>query len=82
MNQQQLSASFEIALLGCASTFAVLEEELKEMQGGEAGPSRMQRARYVWKEEIMNELLQQLRGQQGALQLLLIALHTYVPSLC
>lgn len=69
---QDASSTFEIALLGCALTMSVLDEEiggvLKETNGGTLTPKRF---KYVLEQDHLKELLQQIRGQQIAISLLL-----------
>jgi hypothetical protein len=79
----QLGASFELALNGCGLALSVLSEEVGKMEG--SGGVRIlgwkSKAKFVWNEEGMKDLLGNLRGQNGALHLLVTALQTYVFSL-
>jgi len=70
--------AIDLSLTGCSLTLSVLEKEVtKLIENAVEVASRMgksDRAKYVWKEGSMNELLQQLRGQSSALTFLLKAL--------
>lgn len=77
-SQPDLKDSFELALLSCTQTFSALEEEICELSPKpEQKDNQFQRLRYLWNEETMREILQQLRGQQNAINLLLTAIQTY-----
>jgi hypothetical protein len=69
--QSQLHAAIETALTGCSVTLATLDDEIQTVTGES---SRLVRLKYMWNEDIMKELLQNLRGQHGGLNLLLTAL--------
>lgn len=70
--------ALDLSLTGCMLTLSVLEKEINRLTDGADDAAlkmgKAERAKYVWKEESMNELLQQLRGQSSALTLLLKAL--------
>jgi hypothetical protein len=72
-----LEGAFDTALTGCALVFSILDDEVQKLQGdgGEIGAA--EKMKIVWKEETMKELLQQIRGQQTALSLLIQALQMY-----
>jgi hypothetical protein len=75
--------AFDMSLLGCSMTLEVLNQEVEKLvKGAELSHTLRNRdkARYVWKEDIMAGLLQQLRGQSMALGLLLKAIDKYVSS--
>jgi hypothetical protein len=75
--QNQLHAAIETALTGCSVTLAALDDELQKLAEGQTvtgESSRLVRLKYMWNEDIMKELLQNLRGQHGGLNLLLTAL--------
>jgi len=76
-----LRSAFDTALTGCMVVFSCLDDEVRGLIGKAASGSdldRMDRVRIVWKEDRMKELLQQLRGQQTALLLLIQGLQMYV----
>lgn len=70
--------ALDLSLVGCTLTLSILGKEidnlLQSIQDSEAKMSKSKKIRYLWKEESMAELLQQLRGQSSALTLLLKAL--------
>ena len=75
-----LKLTFDIALTGCMVTFSCLEEEAnslveKATEGREFNWA--DKVKVVWKEDNMKELLQQLRGQQTAISVLLQSLQMY-----
>jgi hypothetical protein len=67
-----LAESLETALLGCALTLSVLQEQLgglaTETEAGEIKPKKF---KYVLEQDHLKELLQQIRGQQISITLLL-----------
>lgn len=74
LDQPLFLSSCDAALTGCTLILSCLDEELGSLrQAVESGsPLKWtQRARVIWKEETMQQLLQQLRGQVTALNLLL-----------
>jgi hypothetical protein len=71
-SRPELEHVFDQALTGCAVVYSVLEDEVRNLyEGAERVSSRVH---YVWKEQAMRDLLQQIRGQQTALSLLIQAL--------
>ncbi|KAF2184658.1 hypothetical protein K469DRAFT_739282 [Zopfia rhizophila CBS 207.26] len=72
-DKPELHETFDRALTGCRVVYGCLEEEVRELaqkaQSEELG--RVDRVRYLLKEETFKELLQQIRGQQSALSLLI-----------
>ncbi|KIX95249.1 uncharacterized protein Z520_09166 [Fonsecaea multimorphosa CBS 102226] len=65
-------STFEVALTGCALTMSVVEDEL----GGlliedENGNLKARRIKYVMEQNHLKEMLQQIRGQQTGISLLL-----------
>jgi hypothetical protein len=76
-SRPELEGAFDTSLTGCALIFSILDDEVQKLQGsgGEMGPAK--RMKIMWKEELMKELLQQIRGQQTALSLLIQALQMY-----
>ena len=75
-SQSNFTTTFDTALAGCTLVFSVLETHLHDItKGKDPGDiDRMGKAMAVWKEDNLKELLQQLRGQQIAINLLLTAL--------
>lgn len=74
LGQPLFLSSCDAALTGCTLILSCLDEELGSLrQAAESGSTLTwsQRARILWKEETMQQLLQQLRGQVTALNLLL-----------
>jgi len=62
------------ALTGCMVIFSCLEKEIQRITTGAPEPSRIRwrpRARMVWNESHLNDLLSSLRGQQTAITLLI-----------
>jgi hypothetical protein len=81
-NTSHLGASIELALGGCSITLAVLNEEVVKLTGIEKVGflRRRSKAKYLWNEGGMKELLTTLRGQQSALHLLITAVQASVPA--
>ncbi|KAK7540390.1 hypothetical protein IWX49DRAFT_555213 [Phyllosticta citricarpa] len=73
----ELRDIFDTAVTGCNVALSCLEHETnklaKSARDGASFGWRV-KAKYLWKEDIMNDLLQKLRGQQGAIALLLQSL--------
>ncbi|KAK8154429.1 hypothetical protein BKA80DRAFT_313517 [Phyllosticta citrichinensis] len=73
----ELRNIFDTAVTGCNVALSCLEHETsklaKSARDGASFGWRV-KAKYLWKEDIMNDLLQKLRGQQGAIALLLQSL--------
>ncbi|KAJ9637311.1 hypothetical protein H2199_007598 [Coniosporium tulheliwenetii] len=74
----ELEGAFDTALTGCMMVFSVLQDEVQSLTSSSKSASKdigwSIKAKYLWKEETMKDLLQQLRGQQTALTLLIQAL--------
>jgi len=79
-NTSQLGSSFELALNGCSITLIVLNDEIQKMIGSEKTGflSWKSKAKYLWNEEGMKDMLTTIRGQQSALHLLVTAIQTLV----
>jgi hypothetical protein len=78
-SRPELSSTFDTALTGCVVVFSVLDTEVQKLtrqalQKGGIGWAA--RAKVIWKEDTMKNLLQQIRGQQTALTLLIQLLQT------
>jgi hypothetical protein len=74
----ELADIFEAALTGCTLVYSRLDNEIELLKSdtNEAGEvNRRGRARYIWKEDTMKELLQLVRAQNSALTLLLQCLN-------
>ncbi|KAG8756421.1 hypothetical protein FRC14_003070 [Serendipita sp. 396] len=76
----ELQMSFETALKGCSVTLEAVQLELEKLNpsssqdGTWTGNMKMStKVRFMWNEKTMQAFLEQLRGQRGALQLLLQA---------
>lgn len=72
-SQAALEATFDAALSGCTQVYSVLDIEILKLSSNE-GSSVKAKVQCVWKKEIMDDLLQQIRGRQTALGLLVSAL--------
>lgn len=70
--------ALDLSLVGCTLTLSVLSKEIdnlvESINDSDAKMSKGKKAKYLWKGESMDALLQQLRGQSSALTLLLKAL--------
>ncbi|KAK9423675.1 putative Fungal N-terminal domain-containing protein [Seiridium unicorne] len=71
--RSELVATFDIAVTGCMVIYAVLDDEVQSIMAlcvdGQLG--WFEKAKVLWKEDTMSGLLQQLRGQQHAISLLI-----------
>ncbi|KAK6074232.1 hypothetical protein SCUP234_08282 [Seiridium cupressi] len=71
--RSELVATFDIAVTGCMVIYAVLDDEVQSIMtlclDGHLG--WFEKAKVLWKEDTMSGLLQQLRGQQHAISLLI-----------
>lgn len=70
-SQFDLIACFDTALVGIATTFSVLDEEMTRLNGGKNVVKKLGfrlRARYIWNEDLLKEVLQQyeIRGLRSA----------------
>lgn len=74
-----------IVLTGCAVVFSCLKDEIAALVERLESETREfgigDKVSVVWREEKFKELLDQLRGQHGALGVLLQCLQMYVPFL-
>ncbi|KAF4628319.1 hypothetical protein G7Y89_g9827 [Cudoniella acicularis] len=75
----ELLPVFDTAITGCSVTFSCLYSEVVKLAAGDSSPGQepgfKAKVRVVWNNELMNELLLHIRGQQTALTLLLQLLH-------
>ena len=71
--RDELKATFDTALTGCMVIFSCLDDEVQKLASYANGSetSWVTKAKYLWKEDTMKEYLQQLRGQQTAIMLLI-----------
>lgn len=77
----ELRKTFDVALTACLITFSCLEEEVRRLAGraiDSAEADWRDTAKLVWKDNLMNELLKQIHGQQTAMALLVQTLQMYV----
>ncbi|KAK0513620.1 hypothetical protein JMJ35_003984 [Cladonia borealis] len=77
--QGPLAETFDVALTGCTVAFSLLDVELQKLcqQSKEKESfSTKERIRFVWNEDLARSLLDDMRGLQGAVTLLLTALQT------
>lgn len=72
-NKPLLHETFDRALTGCRVVYVCLDEEVRELakKADNDNLKFKDRTKYLWKEDTFKELLQQIRGQQSALSLLL-----------
>lgn len=73
-NRSDLSDVFEAALLGCSLVYSCLDDEVQRLMvptNDANETNRLARARFLWREETMRELLQSIRAQNAAISLLL-----------
>jgi len=73
-------STFDSVLTGCLIVFSILNDELRKLSPRDDEPpmSWLQRLNVLWNEQIMVDVLEQMRGQQGALSLLVQVLQMYV----
>lgn len=71
--RSEVIATFDSALTGCSVVLAVLDDEIAALitEGRSGDMSWDQRVKLVWKDAVMQDLLQQLRGQSAAIGLLI-----------
>lgn len=76
-----LSQSFNIALTGCTITFSALDIELEKILGSSENGKTLglhERAKFIWKEDVLNAVMEELRGQRDALNLLVSVVQRYL----
>ncbi|KAF2430053.1 hypothetical protein EJ08DRAFT_259592 [Tothia fuscella] len=69
----ELRRTFDVALTACLITFSCMEEEVRSLAtraGNSSDPGWKNTSRAVWKEGVMNELLNQVQEQQRTMALL------------
>lgn len=82
-SRPELATACDTALTGCTLLYSCLDDEVQSLRlhasaDGNAELSWSQKTKVVWKDATMKELLQQIRGQTSALNLLLQCFHLYV----
>jgi hypothetical protein len=73
----ELQATFDIALTGCSVIYSCLDIEVQKLKAdasGADGPGWTERAKFLWKEDTMKDLLNHLQRQQGSISLLISVL--------
>ena len=70
-DRMELVATFDIALLGCVAVFSCLQEEIGRITRGMDNPQigKFGKIKMLWREDVMQELLRQIRCQQVAISL-------------
>ena len=79
-SRPELQSTLDTALTGCVVVFSVLKDELEKLTAsGNDGRELVwaAKAKYLWNEGMMKDLLQQIRGQQTAFILLIQMLQMY-----
>jgi hypothetical protein len=69
-----LAAALDTALIGCAVLFSCLHEETQLITKGSTQPDQLTwkgKARAVWNHDRLKELLDGLRGQQNAINIII-----------
>lgn len=71
--RSDLIATFDIAVTGCMVIYAILDDEIQGVLSSYSDTDMgwVDKAKFLWKEDFMRDLLQQLRGQQHAIALLI-----------
>jgi len=70
----EIQSTFDTVLTGCMVVFTILEEEILKLKRGDDSFQTFgfrAKARYVWNEEMMQNLLGEIRGLQSTMSLLL-----------
>ena len=78
-SRTDLPALLDAALAGCTMVFSSLDTQVQRITDAGKNPGWIQwrpRLRTLWNEQQLNDLLGGLRGQQGALNLLIQLLQT------
>lgn len=77
-SEKSLRDAFDDALTGCRMTVAAVDVEIRKLIDSEGfnGSRKAEigfkrKLRYVWKEDLMQSLLDQTRGQMGSIQVLI-----------
>jgi hypothetical protein len=76
----ELEHTFAAALAGCNLVLSCLDEDLEKILsslGPEGSKGRKGKARMLWREDSMKDLLLTLRGQQSAIFSIIQCLHLY-----
>ncbi|MCJ1353489.1 MAG: hypothetical protein MMC33_003475 [Icmadophila ericetorum] len=70
---EPLTQKFDIALTGCTFTLTRLDNELQDILQKKEADDRLpfrQRAKFLWSEDTLKEVMEELRGQREALNFL------------
>ncbi|KAL9624906.1 MAG: hypothetical protein Q9160_000953 [Pyrenula sp. 1 TL-2023] len=81
--ETSLFESFNIALTGCTVTFSALDIELNKVANFSKDDPQIgarQKAKFVWNEQFLQDLMVELRGQREALNLLVTIVQRSVNS--
>ena len=74
-----LAETIDVALTGCTVTFSLLDCELQKLYNKSSDREGLRwkdKMRYIWDENLAKELLDQMRGLQSAVSLVLNAIQT------
>lgn len=74
-----LAETLDVALTGCTVTFSLLNYKLQKLYGKSGDRDSFKwkdKMRFTWDEKVAKELLDQMRGLQSAVTLVLTALQT------
>jgi hypothetical protein len=77
----EIQNTFDVALTGCSVIYSCLDVEVQKLRkaaGGASDPGWAEKAKFLWKEDRMKELLENLRGQEISITLLVSILQTLV----
>lgn len=82
-SRPELASACDTALTGCTLLYSCLDDEVQSLRIQAPANATVeltwsQKSKVVWKDATMKELLQQIRGQTSALNLLLQCFHLYV----
>ena len=81
-DRSEIRLVLELALSGCAATFAVLDQELNKFERSRPSGNRLgfkTRTKYLWNEDTLKEVLQQMRDQRSSINFLIDVIQTLVP---
>jgi hypothetical protein len=80
-DQPGLIATFDAALTGCTLVYSCLDEEVRGLMQSVDSKGRFgktAKAKYIWKEDMMQGLLRSIRGQHSAIMSLIQCLQVFV----
>jgi hypothetical protein len=79
----EIQPTFDIALAGCGEIYSFLEIEVQRLcNKTNDPPGWTEKAKYLWNEDRLKELLNHLRGHQSAITLLISVIQMWVHALC